>query len=190
MIKKLRIMMLENRRLAPGMAVIGVLVLLLIVKWGYSRHMNARAEIAAYREALATSSEMLARGGDVKERIAREQKRLKALERGLLKASEPSMAAAELQEAFKRLIVRKNISISSENVLGFEEAGKYMKIPVEFHLKAALRELTRLLYEIEASPAIMRVRSMHVVVPYSGDKAMINVTLVLEGVIKKGGART
>jgi hypothetical protein len=163
---------------------IGVLVLLLDVKWGYTRHQDYQSEIATYREALRTSSLMLSRTEGLKERIDTERKGLKTLEKGLLKAPRPSMAAAELQEAFKKLIKGKDIAIRSQNVLGFEEVGKYVKIPVEFHLNTELRQLARLLYEIEKSPLVMGVRSMHVTVPYSGEKTKINVTLVLEGAIR------
>ncbi len=193
--KRLQILIAENRRIIPGFAAIGVLVLLLVLKWGYQRHQDYRAEIETYREALRTSSLMLSRTGDIKERIESRQKGIRALEKGLLKAARPSMAAAELQEAFKKLIAGKDITIRSQNVLSFEEAGKYVKIPVEFHLNTELGQLARLLYDIERSPLVMGVRSMHVTVPYSGEKAKINVTLVLEGALMsskgaEGGGRS
>ncbi len=186
MIRKLRLLITENPRIFPGMVIIGVLVILLVLRFGYARHRENLEEIAAYREALKASSLMLARSDGIKTRIEAGEKDLKALEKGLLKARGPSMAAAELQEAFKRLTTGRDITIRSENVLGFEDAGQYMKIPVEFHLKTALSELTRLLYEIEASPLVMGVRSMHITVPYSRESGDINVTLVLEGAIRKG----
>jgi len=182
--KRLQLLISENRRIIPGFVAIGVLVLLLVLKWGYARHQDFQEEISTYREALQTSSLMLARTDDIKERIENQRKGLKGLEKGLLKAPRPSMAAAELQEAFKKLIKGKDITIRSQNVLGFEEAGKYVKIPVEFHLNADLRQFARLLYEIERSPLVMGVRSMHVTVPYSGEKSKINVTLVVEGAIR------
>ncbi len=189
--EKARLFMMENRRILPGIAVIGVLVLLLLVKWGYSHHQDARREIAAYREALQASSSIVARGDEIEKLIELKKNRIKELEKGLLKASRPSMAAAELQEAFKKLLLSKNISISSENVLNFEEAGDYIKIPVEFHLKAELWQLTRLLYDVRASRLLMGVKSMDVKVPYSENKAKMNISLVIEGAIKsreKGGA--
>jgi len=186
MMERVRQLVAENRRVVPGIVAIGVLVLLLILKWGYARHQESLAEIAAYREALQTSTVMLARTDDIKERIEANRKRLKALETGLLKAARPSMAAAELQEAFKRLIAGKNITIRSESVLSIEETGDYTAIPVEFHLNTELRDLAKLLYEIEASPLVMGVKSIHIAVPYSGDKAAVNVTLVVEGAMKSG----
>ncbi len=189
MMNRLRDLLAQNRRIVPGLLAIGVLVLLLVLKWGYAHHQESLAEIEAYREALQTSRVMLARTDDIKKRIEARKKGLSALEKGLLKAKSPAMAAAELQEAFKHLIAGKNITIRSESVLSFEELGDYTRIPVEFHLSTDLRQLARLLYDIETSPLVMGVRSMHVAVPYSGDKAMVNVTLVLEGGIKLWGSK-
>ncbi|MFQ5442185.1 MAG: type II secretion system protein GspM [Thermodesulfobacteriota bacterium] len=186
--KKLRLLIMENRRIIPGIAVIGVLAVLLLVRWGYNRHQSAVEEISAYNEVLRTSSLVLARGSEVEKLIGIEKKRIKELEKGLLRASKPSIAAAELQEAFKKLVKKKKISISSENVLNFEEEGDYIRIPVEFHLRAGLSQLTRLLYDVQASALLMGVRSLRIRGPNSRNKAKMNVTLVLEGAIKtKGG---
>jgi len=185
--QKIHLFIMENKRILPGVALIGVLILLLIVKWGYSRHQDSVREIMAYRDALQLSSSIVARGGDIEKLMDEKKKEIKRLEKGLLHGSKPSMAAAELQEAFKKLLLRKNISIDSEVVLNAEEAGDYVKIPVEFHLKAELWQLTRLLMELRASPLLMSVRSMNIKVPYAKNKAKMNVSLVIEGAIKDRG---
>lgn len=188
--KKLRLLIMENSRIIPGIALIGVLAVLLLVRWGYNRHQSAVEEISAYNEVLRTSSLVLAREGGVEKLMGVDRKRIKELEKGLLSAARPSIAAAELQETFKKFARKKKISISSENVLNFEEAGDYIRIPVEFHLRADLRQLTRLLYDIQASALLMGVRSMRVRAANSRNRAQMNVTLVLEGAMKNigGGA--
>ncbi len=178
-----------NRRILPGVALIGVLALLLLLRWGYNHHSSSLAEITAYNDLLQTSSSIVERGDDVKNLISLEKKKIASLEKGLLKAKKPTIAAAELQESFKKILVKKNISIDSENVLNFEEAGNYIKIPVEFHLKAELKQLTSLLYEIRLSPVLMGIKSLNIRSIAARDQAKMNVTLVLEGAIKnKEGA--
>ncbi len=177
----------ENRRILPGVALIGALVLILIIRWGYNHHQRSMEEITAYNDLLQTSSSILARGDEVKKLIELDKTNISTLEKGLLKAKKPTIAAAELQEAFKKMVARKNIAISSENVLNFEETGKYIRIPVEFHLKAKLSQLTLLLYDIEVSPLLMSVRSMHVRTLGAKDSAQMNITIILEGAIKNKG---
>jgi len=193
MIDKIRLLLMENRRILPGIALIGALVLILIGRWGYTHHQNSMEEIAAYREVLQVSSSIVARGDEIKSLIEQKKNRIKELERGLLKADKPSMAAAELQEAFKKLLISKKISISSESVLNFEEAGDYIRIPVEFHLKAGLSQLTRLLYDVRASRLLIGVRSLNIKVPFAKGREQMNVSLVIEGAIRnrdKGGAQS
>jgi len=189
--KKISLLLMENKRILPGLALIGLLVLLLIVKWGYTRHNNSMSEIEAYRDSLNLSSAILARGEDINKLIGLKTKRIKELEKGLLRADSSALAAAELQEAFKKLLVRKNISLDSESVLNSESAGDYTVIPVEFHLKAELWQLTRLLIDLRNSPFLMGVRSMVVKVPYSKSEVKMNISLVIAGAIKnkreKGG---
>ncbi|MFQ5353313.1 MAG: GspMb/PilO family protein [Thermodesulfobacteriota bacterium] len=185
--KKLLRLISENNRVLPGMAVIGVLVLLLILKWGYNHHQRSASEIIAYNDLLQASSSIAERGSEIEKIIAGQNQEISALEKGLLKAQKPSIAAAELQEAFKKILARKNIIISSENVLAFEESGEYIKIPVEFHLKAELGQLTRLLYDVRLSPLLMGVRSMHIRTLSAADNAIMNITLVLEGAIRNTG---
>lgn len=177
----------ENRRILPGIAIIGTLVFVLVLKWGYNTHQSSVAEITAYNDLLQTSSAIASRGEGVKKLIAEQKTEIGTLEKGLLKAEKPSIAAAQLQEAFKKIVARKKIIISSENVLNFEDAGKYIRIPVEFHLQAELSQLTRLLYEIQLSPLLMGVRSMNIRSMNATNSSRMSVTLVLEGAIKNTG---
>ncbi len=184
MIDKVRLTMMENRRILPGIALIGALVIMLCLKWGYTHHQNSLDEIEAYRESLQASTSIVARGAEIKKLIGYQNKRIKTLEKGLLSAGRPAMAAAELQEAFKKLLLRKNITVTSENVLNSEENGDYTIIPVEFHLKAELGQLTRLLYDVRASRLLIGVRSMNIKAPYSKEQAKLNVSLIIEGAMK------
>ncbi|MFQ5480085.1 MAG: type II secretion system protein GspM [Thermodesulfobacteriota bacterium] len=177
----------DNKRILPGVAIIGALAFILIIKWGYNHHQRSIDEISAYNDLLQTSAAIIERGDDVKKSITLKKEEISKLEKGLLKAEKPSIAAAELQEAFKKMAAKKDITINSENVLNFEETGEYVRIPVEFHLKAKLRQLTLLLYDIKLSPLLMSVRSMNIRTINARDNAEMNITIVLEGAIKNKG---
>ena len=185
--RKLQLLIKQNRRIIPGIAVICVLVVLLIIKAGYDYHKATLDEIATYEDLLERSSLVLARGDNVGKLIDDARLGISKLEKGLLKADKPSIGAAKLQEAVKKMSSQKKITIKSENALNFEEAGAYVKVPVEFHFKAKLSQLNDLLYEIRSSPLLMGVSSMRIKAADQTDPSRLNVALVVVGAFKKNG---
>ena len=184
MIKDLRALMLANKRLLPGAVIIGVLLILLFLKAGYNYHQGMNEEIHSYEELLKNSSMILARGESMEERMNIGVRMAGELEKGLLGAVQPSIGAAELQEEFKKYSAKRKITITSETALSFEEAGEYIKIPVEFRFKAELWRLSDLLYDIQASPLIMGVKKLRIKSPDERDPSMLTITLVIEGALR------
>lgn len=182
--RDLRALMLENRKLLPGIVIIGVLAVLLILRAGYNYHQGMHQEISSYEELLRNSSMILARGESLEERLSVGIKMAGTLEKGLLGAVQPSIGAAELQEEFKNYSSRRQIVITSETALSFEEAGDYIKIPVEFRFKAELWRLSDLLYDIQASPLLMGVKKLRIRSPEEREPTMLTVTIVVEGAIR------
>ncbi len=185
--RDLRTLMLENKKLLPGVVIIGVLAVLLILRAGYNYHKGMHEEISSYEELLRNSSVILARGESLEERLNAAVKMSGTLEKGLLGAEQPSIGAAELQEEFKKYSSKRKIDITSETALSFEEAGDYIKIPVEFRFKVELWRLSDLLYDIQASPLLMGVKKLRIKSPEDREPTMLTVTLVVEGAIRNSG---
>lgn len=174
----------KNRRALIGIAAICVLSALLAVKGFHSRHLIKKAEIEARAETYRKTSAAVLREDEAGKLKISADKKIAELEKGLLNADSPSIGAALLQEAFKSYTVKKGIAVSSERALPFNEKDGYKKIPVEFQFKANPEELKGLLYDIKSSPLIMGVRSLRLKSSGRGGPERLNVSLVLEGVIR------
>jgi len=148
------------------------------IRW--SRSLRAAATPTGIPIKVAKSAEM-------QNSIAVGKKKVEDMEKGLLKADNPSLGAAVLQEAIKKIASKKRIQIRSESVLTVEEAAEYIKVPVQFQLEADLTQLTRLLYEIQSSPLLMGVRTMRINGQSRRNQGLLHVTLVVDGAIKKSG---
>src|SRR5574340_754099 len=90
--------LMRNRRILPGIAIIGIFAMLLIVRAAYNYHINILHDIADREELYKTSSSMLDRGSELSMRMDYAQIRVKKLEKGLLNSDKPFMAAAKLEE--------------------------------------------------------------------------------------------
>lgn len=186
-LKKIAAIIDENKRILPGVIVIALLMGLLLFRWGYRRHMAAIDEIAVLEDLYSSSVSMVERGGDVARLKAQSEARVKERENGLFRAVKPSVAAAELVESFKALSFRRGIVIASQRGLPVSDKAGYTAVPVEFQFKTGLTQLKSLLYEIQSSPALLGVRELKIKVPEQNDNGRLDVRLVVEGAIKKGG---
>ena len=186
-IKKIQTAMEENRRMLPGVIVIAILVALLAFRWGYRRHVAGLEEIAALEELYRSSMSLAQRGADISRLKAESEARIREREKGLLKATKPTVAAAELVESFKAVTSRKGIVITSQRSLAASDMAGYTVIPVEFLFRADLAQVKNLLYDIQSSQMLVGVRELKIKVPESNDNGRLEVRLVIEGAIKKGG---
>jgi hypothetical protein len=174
-----------NRKLAPAFALIIVLVSLLVARAAYNYHTAVLGEIAVSADRYAAFQSMLERADELRGLQEANERKLRDLEGGLLSADKPSIAAAKLQEAFKALVSKKKISVTSERALPAVYADRYARVPVEFQVKAGMSELKDLLYEVQASPVLMGVKSLRIKSTESGGPGSLDVTIVVEGAIVK-----
>lgn len=186
-IKKIQAAMEENRRMLPGVIVIIILVMLLAFRWGYRRHVAGLVEIAALEDLYRSSISLAQRGADISRLKAESEARIREREKGLLKAAKPTIAAAELVESFKAVTSRKGIVITSQRALAASDRAGYKVIPVEFLFRADLAQVKNLLYDIQSSQMLVGVRELKIKVPEHKDNGRLEVRLVIEGAIKKGG---
>lgn len=174
-----------NRRLVPAFALIAVLIGLLALRAGSNYHASVLEEISSKAERYSAFQSMLERADDLKRLKEADEQRARKLEDGLLGADKPSVGAAKLQEAFKSLASKRRITVTSERALPVVYADRYARVPVEFKFKAGLSDLTDLLYEIQASTVLMGVRSVSIKAAESGGPSVLDVTIVVEGAIRK-----
>ncbi len=162
----------------------GSVIFLLIIAFGLRYHLGAQEEIALKAEQYAVFSSLISRKDDILKRKEAAFEMIGSLEKGLLKAESPSMGAVMLEEAFKAFSARRGIKIVSEKALPPAEALAYIKVPVEFQLKAGTSGLKDLLLDIRSAPVLMGIRMMRI--RSSGlSSSGLDVTLVIEGAIKK-----
>lgn len=178
----------ENKRILPGVIAIAILISLLAVRWGYSRHMANLEEIAALEELYRSSLSLVERGEGVSKVKEESEARIREREKGLLKAGKPSVAAAELVEAFKSLASKRGIVISSQRSLSAVDKAGYTRVPVEFQFKTELSRLKDLLYDIQTSPVLMGVTQLKIKVSEQKEGGKLDVQLVVDGAIRKGKA--
>ncbi|MBI1912592.1 MAG: hypothetical protein HYS21_11405 [Deltaproteobacteria bacterium] len=176
---------LRQSRLFYGALLIPLLVLLILARSAYRYHMGAREEIMVKIEQYQAQYSMMAKGEDILTAKKIAEERLLKMEKGLLDATKPSMAAAMLQETFKAFSSKKGITITSEKALNYSEKGRYIKIPVEFQFRAGLAELKDLLYDIKAAPVVMGVKEIRIKSPRQNEAGRLDVSLVIEGAINK-----
>lgn len=174
----------KNRRILPGAAVIFILGSLLLIRSGYGYHLSFQEEIEVKNELYKVTASALTNNDNLEKLIKKAEERLKAIEGGLLEAERPPIAAAKLQKAVKEISSKNGIAIVSERTLPFMEHGNYLKIPVEFQLKADAKRLKNFLYEVAASHLIMGISELKVRVDDSG---RLDIIITIEGLMSKEG---
>lgn len=186
----------REKRFIIGGAV--VFCFILLYHFGFKPIMNQegniREEIAVKQRMLASYQNVAKRKSQLERNIGYLKLRLKDTESKLLDGSNPSLAAANLQEIIKQISSQSGISITSVRVLPSSPIDMYTEIPVRIETKANIVGVKNFLYQIQNCPKLLAVKEMNVYVPGSPGrrrhpKASENATsfrtgLVLMGFIK------
>lgn len=175
----------KNRRLAVGAALIFVLSALLAIEALHGRHVAKKAALEARAGAYRSGAVTLLKGEEAEKIRKSRREKIMEMEKGLLGANNPSIGAALLQEAFKSYASRRGIPVASQRTLPAGDHGVYKKVPVEFQFKAKPEELKGLFDDIKGSPMVMGVRSVRVKSNERGPGGRLDVSLVLEGAIRR-----
>jgi Tfp pilus assembly protein PilO len=114
----------------------------------------------------------------------------RALERGenrLLTGETPALAAVDIQNTLNKMAGKIEVQISSMRVLKPEkkEEDFYLTIPVQFTLQSNIRQLKEVVYEIEASSKILRIKEIRIRALRGKDKDQIQSTLTVEGFMRE-----
>ncbi|WKZ32073.1 MAG: type II secretion system protein GspM [Thermodesulfobacteriota bacterium] len=134
---------------------------------------------------LVVWADLVDRADELEELVEKKTEELQKLEEGLLPGTTPSLGAAHLQGAFRDHSARSGIRISSERALKTVDRGRYVGVPVEFRFRAGISELKELLSDMKGSSPAMGVRSVRIRSRGEREPGRLDVTLVVEGVIRK-----
>ncbi len=178
----------KNRRLFAGIALIVILAALILIRAGYRYHQSVTQEIETKAELYSMSVALMADSSGVEELRRSAEKKADTLEKGLLAAERPPVAAAKLQKAFREISKKRGVVVSSERMLPFSEEGFYVKIPVEFQFRADMHQVKNIMYDIVSSPVVVGVRRLKLRAEDSRNPRMLDVVMTVEGAMKKGAA--
>jgi len=155
---------------------------------------NIRQEIAVKQKILSNYRNVAKRKGELTRNISYLKLRLKDTETKLLDGTNPSLAAANLQEIINQICSQNEVSITSVRVLPPSSIDMYTEIPIRIETKGTIAGVKNFLYEIENCPKLLAVKEMNVYVPRSPRRrprpeasartASFRTSLVVVGFIK------
>lgn len=173
----------ENRRLFYGLLAILVLIMLITSREVYELHNTAQNEIRIKVESILLMNSALERnegsGSPNLEKLTEFEK-----ER-LLAADKPSIAAAKLQKSFKSMSLKNNVRVLSERPLKPVESGEYLKIPIEYQIKAGLPAFRDLLSDLHGSSPMIGVEAVQV---KKTEHGALEIILTIVGAMRKSQA--
>lgn len=112
---------------------------------------------------------------------------LQRAEAGLLQANTPALAAVDIQQILTQIAGSTGAEVKTMRVLGSEPISddNYIAVPVEVTLSSDIRQLVGVLYAIDTSKKLLRVKELAVRSAgiRRGDKIL--TTFTVEGFMKK-----
>lgn len=166
----------ENRRLVYGLLLILILVGLIAFRKAYEFHQAAQQEMESKKESIAILSSRLDGGN----RPGYEQKP-PSLEKGLVQADKPSIAAALIQKSIRAAALKNRVHIISERPLKPVGHGPYLKVPVEFQFKTDTAGLTGFLTDVRSAEPMTGVDGVSI---KRSDSGGLEVTMVVLGAMR------
>ena len=114
--------------------------------------------------------------------------RFEAMAPRWLKGPTPPLAASELQTLVKGLAEQANAEVRSERILPLVERGGLQEVPIEITVGSGLREVVRLLYDLEHTTKILTVQDVKVRVVGVGQPRDLLTTFTVSGYLLPGAA--
>ncbi|MBE7414310.1 MAG: hypothetical protein HS130_03390 [Deltaproteobacteria bacterium] len=151
----------------------------------YEYYSGMKEEARRKGGELVVWADLVGQADELEELVEKKRDELQELEEGLLPGRTPSLGAAHLQGAFRDYSARSGIRITSERALKSVDRGRYVGVPVEFRFRAGISELKELLSDMKGSGPAMGVRSVRIRSRGEREPGRLDVTLVVEGVIRK-----
>ena len=150
---------------------------------------RAGADLIPNREALLERRRLLvAQRPTLATQIAEADKRIEAVAPRWLKGPTPPLAASELQTLVKSLSEQAGAEVRSERILPLVERGGLQEVPIEITVASGLREMVRLLYDLEHTTKILTVQDVKVRVVAVGQPRDLLTTFNVSGYLLPSAA--
>ena len=186
-LKGIYLQMIKSRPVIIAGLIFAVIVFyLIIVSPVYRGYINAKEEIKIKIESSRDAFSIISKKNELMERLKATENKFKETEDRLLKGTRPPIAAAELQRILKGMASARGIDIRAEKVLQTEVFQDYIGVSVEIEFQSSMNSLKEFLYDMEHAPVIVFVPEMKIRVANIMDPTDVQVTMVIEGIIKKG----
>lgn len=143
-------------------------------------------EIELMEKRLAKYQEMIDSGKNINQRLDSLNKTARELESRLLAGKTPSLSAVEVQKIMQETADSSHVQINSVKVLKPEELDKhgYLRVPVEFQIVPTIKQLTEILYRLEASPKYLTVKKIFIR-DYSNVGRQLRCRIIVAGLMKR-----
>ena len=160
---------------------------------------GADGDIALREKQLVKYQRMFQSSGDLEKEVAALKGILKQGESGLLTGKTPALAAADIQKVMREMAEKSQVEIKRVRVLKPEDVGgsHYLSIPVQLTIRATVRHLKELLYQIMTSSKYLTVEKVGITVTrrrLRRDKTQqaesVNADITVNGFLKKSDGQT
>jgi hypothetical protein len=150
---------------------------------------RAGADLIPTRETVLERRRLLvAQRSTITTEIEKANQRFEAMAPRWLKGPTPPLAASELQTLVKGLAEKANAEVRSERILPLVERGGLQEVPIEITVGSGLREVVRLLYDLEHTTKILTVQDVKVRVVGVGQPRDLLTTFTVSGYLLPGAA--
>lgn len=140
-------------------------------------------DIAARREQLLKYQQVVARRKPIEQQRQKIAAVLKQLGELIFVGDKPSLAAAELQQVLKELARREGVKIEREKILEPIEAGNFQQILVEINVRSSVRNISRLIYQIEGYAKFLAIPEFSIEVANRRKPSTVKARLVVTGLL-------
>jgi Tfp pilus assembly protein PilO len=150
---------------------------------------QAGTDLIPTREAMLERRRLLvANRPAIAAEIEQVNQRIGAMAPRWLQGPTPPLAASELQTLVKGLAEQAGAEMRSERILPLVEHGGLQEVPIEITVASGLREVVRLLFDLEHTTKILTVQDVKVRVIAVGQARDLLTTFTVSGYLLPGAA--
>ncbi len=168
-----------------------VLIYLLIIAPLLDLEESWDQELARQTQVLAKYQSLVANRKTAQEAVAALKSVFAQLGSQFLAGDNPAVASSDLQDIIKTLAREHGLELTSAKTLPSREVGNYLEVPVQVTLTARIDQMLTIFYNLEHHKKLLFISELQINAPRLAkpdkDKMPLQISLVISGVIPKGG---
>ncbi|MBI3090232.1 MAG: type II secretion system protein M [Candidatus Tectomicrobia bacterium] len=168
-----------------GVVVVGFLAYAYGIEPLIRRQRHVREEIARQQEQLRTYQRIVARRKGLTLYRQSLTAALQQLDAIIYTGDKAPLTAAEVQQVLKELARRAGVKIEREKILDPVEAGSFLRIPVEINARTSIRNLSQLIYLIEAYAKFLAIPELSIEVANRQNPSTIRARFVVTALLRE-----